>query len=57
MSTGGARRSFGSSSFRVIGGQNDRLQFGDNERQIKRAPEMGVTDLNKKYLALIWPKG
>lgn len=59
MGTGGAPEGvLAAAALRVIGGQMmGRLQFGDNQRQIDRAKEMGVTDLNKKYLAKDMAKG
>ena len=53
MGIGGAPEGvLAASALRVIGGQMmGRLVFGDNQKQIDRAKKMGITDLNKKYLA------
>lgn len=59
MGTGGAPEGvLAAAGLRVIGGQMmGRLIFGDNQRQIDRAKEMGITDLNKKYTAEEMAKG
>jgi len=59
MGTGGAPEGvLAAAALRVIGGQMmGRLIFGDNEKQIARAKKMGVSDLNKKYLANEMAKG
>jgi fructose-1,6-bisphosphatase II / sedoheptulose-1,7-bisphosphatase len=53
MGTGGAPEGvLAAAGLRVIGGQMmGRLIFGDNQKQIARAKEMGIKDLNKKYTA------
>ncbi|MBU6140853.1 MAG: class II fructose-bisphosphatase [Proteobacteria bacterium] len=53
MGTGGAPEGvLAAAGLRVIGGQMmGRLIFGDNQKQIERAKEMGIKDLNKKYTA------
>ena len=53
MGTGGAPEGvLAAAGLRVIGGQMmGRLIFGDNQKQIQRAKEMGIVDLNKKYTA------
>lgn len=59
MGTGGAPEGvLASAALRIIGGQMmGRLIFGDNQKQIERAKKMGITDLNKKYLAHEMAKG
>ena len=51
MGIGGAPEGvLAAAALRTVSGQfMGRLIFNDNEKQIKRAKEMGVTDLNKKY--------
>ncbi len=53
MGTGGAPEGvLAAAGLRVIGGQMmGRLIFGDNQKQIERAKQMGIVDLNKKYTA------
>ncbi len=53
MGTGGAPEGvLAAAGLRVIGGQMmGRLIFGDNQKQIERAKQMGIIDLNKKYTA------
>ncbi len=53
MGTGGAPEGvLAAAGLRVIGGQMmGRLIFGDNQKQIERAKQMGIKDLNKKYTA------
>lgn len=53
MGTGGAPEGvLAAAGLRVIGGQMmGRLIFGDNQKQIARAKQMGIVDLNKKYTA------
>lgn len=53
MGTGGAPEGvLAAAALRVIGGQMmGRLIFGDNHKQIERAKQMGISDLNKKYTA------
>lgn len=53
MGTGGAPEGvLAAAGLRVIGGQMmGRLIFGDNQKQIERAKQMGIQDLNKKYTA------
>ena len=59
MGTGGAPEGvLAAAGLQVIGGQMmGRLIFDDNQKQIDRAKKMGVTDLNKKYLANEMAKG
>ncbi len=59
MGTGGAPEGvLAAAGLRVIGGQMmGRLVFGDNQKQIERAKKMGISDLNKKYLAHEMAKG
>ena len=59
MGTGGAPEGvLASAALRIIGGQMmGRLIFDNNQKQIERAKKMGITDLNKKYLAHEMAKG
>lgn len=59
MGTGGAPEGvLAAAALRTIGGQMmGRLIFNGDERQIKRAKEMGVTDINKKYTGDDMAKG
>lgn len=59
MGTGGAPEGvLAAAALRVIGGQMmGRLIFNNNEKQIQRAKKMGISDLNKKYLAHEMAKG
>ena len=59
MGTGGAPEGvLSASALRVIGGQMmGRLIFNDDQKQIKRAKEMGISDLNKKYREYEMAKG
>jgi fructose-1,6-bisphosphatase II / sedoheptulose-1,7-bisphosphatase len=59
MGIGGAPEGvLAAAALRVIGGQMmGRLIFNNNEKQIQRAKKMGISDLNKKYLAHEMAKG
>jgi fructose-1,6-bisphosphatase II / sedoheptulose-1,7-bisphosphatase len=59
MGIGGAPEGvLAAAALRVIGGQMmGRLIFDDNQKQIERAKKMGISDLNKKYLANEMAKG
>lgn len=59
MGTGGAPEGvLAAAALRVIGGQMmGRLIFNDDQRQISRAKEMGITDINKKYTGEEMAKG
>ena len=59
MGSGGAPEGvLAASALRVIGGQMmGRLIFNDNQKQIERAKQMGISDLNKKYTAEEMAKG
>lgn len=59
MGIGGAPEGvLAAAALRVIGGQMmGRLIFDGNQNQINRAKEMGITDINKKYIAEEMAKG
>lgn len=59
MGSGGAPEGvLAAAALRVIGGQMmGRLVFNGDERQMKRAKEMGITDLDRKYTAEEMAKG
>lgn len=59
MGIGGAPEGvLAAAALRTIGGQMmGRLIFNDNQRQIQRAKEMGITDINKKYTGNDMAKG
>lgn len=59
MGTGGAPEGvLSASALRVIGGQMmGRLIFNNDQKQINRAKEMGIIDLNKKYREYDMAKG
>jgi fructose-1,6-bisphosphatase II / sedoheptulose-1,7-bisphosphatase len=59
MGIGGAPEGvLAAAALRTIGGQMmGRLIFDDNQKQIKRAGEMGISDLNRKYSAEEMAKG
>lgn len=59
MGIGGAPEGvLAAAALRTIGGQiMGRLIFGDDQRQIKRAGKMGITDLNRKYTTNEMAKG
>ena len=59
MGIGGAPEGvLAAAALRTVGGQIiGRLIFNDNKKQIERAKQMGVVDLNKKYTAEQMAKG
>lgn len=59
MGTGGAPEGvLAAAAIRTIGGQMmGRLVFNDNQKQIERAKNMGITDLNKIYKESEMAKG